>query len=200
MGGIKEISFYLSYDDSYQKNRPIPKEYNLIPLDERVNIYHKYNDSYYDKFINKALEIFDKYNKQKKCNKNNLLLKYDPNDLKTCYKFNNDEHAHGGYQCNENGIWSDICSPYYCDIGYIFDTYKQKCIKDICIKDEGFEIINKPESEKENEDFPVYAIVLISVGSVLVLLILIIIIIKCCGKNKIDSDSIENLFENFNFT
>ena len=196
---IKEISFYLSYDDSYQKNRPIPKEYNLIPLDERVNIYHKYNDSYYDKFINKALEIFDKYNKQKKCNKNNLLLKYDPNDLKTCYKFNNDEHAHGGYQCSENGIWSDICSPYYCDIGYIFDTYKQKCIKDICIKDAEFEIINKPEPEKENEDFPVYAIVLVSVGSILVLLILIIIIIKCCSKNKIDSESIENLFESINF-
>ena len=80
-----------------------------------------------------------------------------------------------------------------------FWTYKQKCIKDICIKDEGFEKINKPEPEKENEDFPVYAIVLVSVGSVLILLILIIIIIKCCSKNKIDSESIENLFESINF-
>ena len=146
---IKEISFYLSYDDSYQKKSPIPKEYNLIPIDERVNIYHIYNDSYYDKFIDKALEIFDKYNKQKKCNKNNLLIKFDPNDMKTCYKFKNDEHAHGGYQCNENGTWSDICSPYYCDIGYIFDNYNKKCIKDICIKDEELEIISKPQPEKK---------------------------------------------------
>ena len=196
---IKEISFYLSYDDSYQKKSPIPKEYNLIPIDERVNIYHKYNDSYYDKFIDKALEIFDKYNKQKKCNKNNLLIKFDPNDMKTCYKFKNDEHAHGGYQCNENGTWSDICSPYYCDIGYIFDNYNKKCIKDICIKDEELEIISKPQPEKKNnEDFPDYAIVLISISSFLILLILIIIIIKYRSKNNLNSDSIEKLLENFN--
>ena len=170
-------------------------------MDERVNIFHKYNDSYYDEFINKALEIFDKYNNKKECNKNNLLLTFDPNDGKTCYKFDNDEHAHGGYQCSDNGTWSDICIPYYCDIGYIFDTYYNKCVKDKCIDDnntlQGKE--NIPETkEEENNEFPVYAIILISIGSVLVLVLIIMIIIKCFSKNLLKSDTIESLMSNLN--
>ena len=129
---INEISFYQSFNDT-NKN-PIPKEYTILPVDERVNIYHKYNDSYYDEFINKAKEIFDKYNIQKKCNKNNLLLTFDPNDGKTCYKFSNDKHAHGGYQCNNNGSWSTNCVPYYCDIGYIFDKKQKNVLKIFVLK------------------------------------------------------------------
>ena len=36
--------------------------------------------------------------------------------------------------------WSNICKPFYCDIGYYYDTYQKKCIEDICtegIKDKG---------------------------------------------------------------
>ena len=126
---ISHVSFYQSFDYSYQGNKTIPKEYNIFPVDERVNIYQRYNDYLYDTFIQKALEIFEKYNINKKCNPNNLLLTLDPNDEKTCYIFNNDKHAHGGYKCEENGEWSNNCIPYYCDIGYIFDTYKNICIK-----------------------------------------------------------------------
>ena len=200
---IKDTSFYLSYDDSFQKKNPIPNEFEIFPVDERVNIFHKYNDSYYDEFINKALIIFDKYNNKKECNKNNLLLTYDPNDGKTCYKFDNDEHAHGGYQCSDNGTWSDICIPYYCDIGYIFDTYYNKCVKDKCIDDnntiQGKENIPETKEEEENNELPVYAIILISIGSVLVLLIIItIIIIKCFSKNLLKSDTVETLMPNLN--
>ena len=36
--------------------------------------------------------------------------------------------------------WSNICKPFYCDIGYYYDTYQKKCIEDICTegkKDKG---------------------------------------------------------------
>ena len=82
----------------------------------------------------------------KKCNRNNLLLKFDPNDEKTCYVFDDDEHAHDGYQCGEDGEWSNICVPYYCDIVYIFDTLNKKCIKDIWKED------GSDEEEEKNED------------------------------------------------
>jgi hypothetical protein len=42
---------------------------------------------------------------------------------------------HGGYECNDEGFWSDKCVPSYCDNGYYFDEIKVECIKDICIDD-----------------------------------------------------------------
>ena len=173
---ISHVSFYQSFDYSYQGNKTIPKEYNIFPVDERVNIYQRYNDYLYDTFIQKALEIFEKYNINKKCNPNNLLLTLDPNDEKTCYIFNNDKHAHGGYKYKENGEWSNNCIPYYCDIGYIFDTYKNICIKDTCVEE---------EEEKEgiidsnSEDgFPAYAIVLISVSGAFTLSLVGVLLYK----------------------
>ena len=83
--------------------------------------------------MDKAKEVLKKYNEDKKCNPNNLELLYDPNNKKDCYSFTDDPHAHGGYVCDVNtSTWSNICKPYYCDIGYYFDKYKNKCIKDIC--------------------------------------------------------------------
>ena len=199
---MNDFSYYLSYNDSYKNKNMIPREYYEYPVDEKVNIYHKYNDSFYDEFVDKALEIFDKYNNQKKCNKYNLLLTYDPNDGKNCFKFDDDEHAHGGYQCNQDGIWSDICIPYYCDFGYIFDTYYNKCIKDICINESIELSISKTKSDiinpdsgikSENEDFPACTIALIVVSAALILLIIIIVIIKCFRKNNINLDIAESL-------
>ena len=67
------------------------------PVDERFDVFEGYNDSLYDKFMQKAKEVFKKYNEDKKCNPNNLELLYDPNNKKDCYVFENDPHAHGGY-------------------------------------------------------------------------------------------------------
>ena len=126
---------------------------------------------------------------------------YDNNDENTCYKFDDDEHAHGGYQCNDYGTWSNICMPYYCDIGYYFNTYTKKCVKDICIEEIKIKSIKNPGNDdfepapkNENEKvFPTYAIILISIGSVLILLLIITIIIKCFCKNNIDSYKLESL-------
>jgi len=45
------------------------------------------------------------------------------------------KNMHGGFECNENGNWSDKCIPFYCDIGYYYDTYEKRCKIDICIND-----------------------------------------------------------------
>ena len=143
---IAGVTIYESYNYSYQEKNPIPREYLINPVDERVDIFESYNDNIYDKFMEKAKEIFRKYNEDNKCNPNNLNLLYDPNNKRECYTFENDEHAHGGYECNSStGNWTNICKPYYCDIGYYFDKFKNKCIKDLCIEDK------EDEEDKENK-------------------------------------------------
>ena len=177
-------TIFESYNYSYQIKNPIPREYLVHPVDERVNIYQNYDDSLYDKFIDEAKKIFKRYNEEQYCNKDNLKLLYDPNNKEECYTFENDPYAHGGYECDPlTGKWSKVCKPYYCDIGYYFDVYQNKCIQDQCTEntDEG-------EEDKEEEKFPVWAIVLISVVSVLILVIIVIIIYKfCCSKAKRES-------------
>ena len=140
---ITVLTFRESFNYSYQAPNPTPREYLLNPVDERVHIYQRYNDTLYDDFIKEAKKIFKKYNEDQKCNPDNLLLTYEP-DNKECYSFQEIPHAHGGYECNkETQKWSNICRPYYCDIGYYFDTYQNKCIEDICT--EG--------NEKDNDNF-----------------------------------------------
>jgi hypothetical protein len=118
------ITFHESFSDNYQDNNSIiyPLEYMKFPIDERVNIYNLYVSD----FINEGLNIVEKYKKE--CNPDNkkLLLLND-----SC-KFENDSHAHGGFQCGNDGKWSNVCVPSYCDEGYIFDTFYRKCIKDEC--------------------------------------------------------------------
>ena len=125
-------------------------EYEVTPVDEIVEIYPKYENTYnilneegYESFINESLKIFEKY--KTKCNpKNNklLLLTSDCDG-----KFRNN-YTHGGYKCNENGTWSQECVPSYCDIGFIFDHTKHKCVIDIC-SDSKPEYDPDPENETE---------------------------------------------------
>ena len=125
------ITVIESFNYTCQNKNPIPREFLVKPVDERVNISELYDDSKYDKFIEKAKEIFKKYNEEKKCNKDNPYLLFEPND-KECYKIENDSYAHGGYECNKDtGEWSNLCKPFYCDIGYYFDVVRGKCIKDL---------------------------------------------------------------------
>ena len=149
---IVGISYAETFGDNYKEKNEIPLEYDFDPVDERVDIYNEYSDEIYQNFIDKGKEIFKKYNQDKKCNKKNKKLLLDPNDGKTCYKFDNDEHAHGGYICNDDGTWSDICVPYYCDFGYFFNTHIKKCVKYKCIEsDEDQQIQNIKQENGIND-------------------------------------------------
>ena len=153
---VSGITWAETYDDYYIKKDPYPREYLLDPVDERVDIYEPYTDDKYQLFIDKANEIFDKYNKNGECNNKNKKLTLDPMNTDECYVFEDDIHAHGGYECDDEGKWSKVCRKYYCDLGYYYNIYKDKCERDICANDEGEEDIylndNYENTIKLNKD------------------------------------------------
>ena len=167
---IRGVTIYESYNYTYQEKNPTPREYLIHPVDERINIFSSYDDSLYENFISEAIKIFKKYNEDNECNPDNLELLYEPNNNE-CYNFENDSHAHGGYECDkETKRWSKICKPFYCDIGYYFDKYQNKCIKDICteVKDDG----------DDDNPIKIWMIIVIIVSAILIIVIIIIIISK----------------------
>ena len=105
-------------------NLNIPLEYLVTPVDERVEIYQHFKDINYNLFINEALKIIKRY--KMKCNSNNKKLILI---TKKCDgKFEN-KYTHGGYECGDNGFWSNKCVPSYCDIEFVFNHKLKKCIK-----------------------------------------------------------------------
>ena len=104
-------------------NLNIPLEYLVFPVDERVDIFHPFKDIYYDTFIKEALKILDKY--KTRCNPNNKKLIYLSDKCKN--KFEND-YTFGGYECDDNGFWSNKCIAMHCDIKYVFNHQLNKCI------------------------------------------------------------------------
>ena len=104
-----------------------PLEYEVIPPDINSNISVNFDEELYEKFINKAKEILEKYKNE--CNPNNKNL------IKISEKCDNsfgNKYTHGGFECGDNGKWNNICVPSYCDPGYFFNKKKKQCIKDIC--------------------------------------------------------------------
>ena len=136
---IESLGFSLSYtimeifsELDYEDKKNIPLEYQINKIDERVNIYNGYDDSKYQNFIDEAKKIFKKYETQCNPKNKNLLLINDK-----CYFLG--AHLHGGFPCDDNGFWNKKkCVPSYCDIGYVYDKIKNKCIKDYCFKKEEF--------------------------------------------------------------
>ena len=130
-------------------NNNIPLEYEVSTPDEKSGIYEGFDGDSYNKFIDKAKEIFDKYKNECNSNNKNLLKISEECDE----KFNN-KYTHGGYECGDDGKWSNNCIASYCDSGYTFDKINKKCIKDTCSSlepDEEEEEEEENESEKEKE-------------------------------------------------
>ena len=100
-----------------------PMEYQVFPVDEYFKFYEELNNDTYLSYVNQAKRIVEKYKTE--CNANNkklLLISEECNN-----KFG-DSHMHGGFECADDGKWSEKCMPSYCDEGYIFDSVDQKCI------------------------------------------------------------------------
>ena len=161
------LTSFEAYSYDYQGKNPIPQEYTSYPVDEHVDIYEEYSDSNYQKFIDEAKRIFNKY--ENKCNKDNKLLLLEDDN---CYNIEGDKHAHGGYPCGNNGEWDKTkCQAFYCDIGYYYDTYQKKCRKDICIKSD--------DDNDDDKDSWVFLTTIIAASlSILIAIIFIIYIYK----------------------
>ena len=111
-----------------------PLEYEVTPVDEKVNVYfdkvYSSNDRIYASdltvFIEDSLKIFEKYKTY--CNPNNKKLLLITSECDSKFK----KHTHGGHECGDDGLWTKKCGASYCDIGYIFDHKNKKCIKNVC--------------------------------------------------------------------
>ena len=146
LGYYAGITFVETFDPN-DKNIPrIPMEFLIYPVDLTVNIYNKYNDNKYDRFIKEAKKIFDKYNKlDGNCNPDNKYLYYETNECDAKLKI---EHAHGGYICGSDGKWNTSeCIAAYCDKGFILNDNKTECFEDPCESIKLNEITIKDEVE-----------------------------------------------------
>ena len=140
------ITYAESFDDSYQNLNPIPREYTVDLVDERVPIYGPYSDDLYNDFISKADSIFKKY--ENECNKNNSRLLLDDEKC-----FINDNRK-GGRPCGEDGKW-DItkCEAYYCKLGYYYDKIKKECVLDICTNGKEIDIYLDNEAYNKTKEY-----------------------------------------------
>ena len=100
-----------------------PIEYSVLPVDERVEIFEYLKGSNYQMFIDEAKKVLEKYKNQ--CNPKNKKLVLVNNECDN--KFGN-EYTHGGYECGDDGKWTNNCVPSYCDPGYVFNYKENKCV------------------------------------------------------------------------
>ena len=71
---VSIMTFIEVFDDSYQAEFRFPREYKMVPVDYRVDIYSFYSDDVYDEFIEKGKQIHRKFNEDNYCNFNNQKL------------------------------------------------------------------------------------------------------------------------------
>ena len=195
-------------------NMSIPLEYVITPVDEFQPFYELYSDETYEKFIKIVKDIHKKY--KTNCNpKNKKLVKVSSE----CDKYFDNNYTHGGYECGDDGIWSNKCVISYCDLGYIFDYNENRCIKDFCSdfgkEDKEEEEDKKEEEEKEEEEnqrkkendedeeddegISKTGLAIIISASIIVLIIVIIIIV-ILFLNKKKKDSHEQLVSNISMS
>ena len=130
------FSTYITYTEKFDPNDKespkAPMEFKIYPVDEISDIYVEYDDDIYDRFIEEAKRIFDKYNdlENGQCNPDNKFLFYETKD---CDKILKIDKAHGGYLCGSNGKWNtNNCIAAYCEEGFILNDDRTKCIRDPC--------------------------------------------------------------------
>jgi hypothetical protein len=165
-----KITLQFAYIQSFTdpNNMSIPLEYIVTPVDERMALYENFNESNYNVFVEKAKEIFAKY--QKKCSKiNKNLVLFNS-------KCTFEGKIGGGNPCGDDGEWNtSTCVPAYCDSNYIFDKKNQKCMFDNCTILESYPF------------FYLFAIIyflsfIITIG----MMIYGCVICCCCSKKKIN--------------
>ena len=144
---FNQISYGPSYKNQFiEGNLDYPEEFQVTPVDERIDIYNAYDDSLYQNFIDNAKNIFKKYNEEGKCNPDNKNLKMLS---KECDKeFNS--FTHGGYECGKNGKWTKKCKPFYCHKNYYFGYVNKICVKDVF--PEKYSMYYSNESEYDEKD------------------------------------------------
>ena len=183
---IKKLGFSFTYpymetfsklDSKDEMNYPLEYVVNLV--DERVGFYNGYDDLLYQDFIDESLRIFDYY--KERCNPNNKKL------LKISEKCTfSDSKMRGGYECNDEGYWSENCIPSFCENGYRLDKKENKCVEDICLKQRQAEEEEEKKRKNSQDDgkessIKAFKIVTRVFFSLLILCIIIFLVCHCIG-------------------
>ncbi|ELP89294.1 hypothetical protein EIN_488260 [Entamoeba invadens IP1] len=158
MGVSTTVTYFETYKFNYDLTETVPREFIPNEIDERVDIYG-YSEDKIDLFMDKALEIVEKYKTE--CNSRNKRLVKETSECDSKITI---EHAHGGYLCGDDNKWTPTCAASYCDDGYKFDYKNQKCIEDVC------------HTLKEDDDTWIWITIGV-VGGVLFLAVVIAIIV-----------------------
>ena len=114
---VPEAQFFYADADL---NKPL--EYSVTPVDEIVDLFQYLKGSTYQSFVDEAKRIFEKYKTQ--CNPYNKRLVFVTDECNN--KFENG-YTHGGFECGDDGKWTNKCVPSYCDAGYVFNYKTYKC-------------------------------------------------------------------------
>ena len=169
---VMQLPAYQLFFDKNNMEKPL--EYDVFPVDERVQYYKYFNDENYNDYINISKTILKKY--KTKCNPKNKKLLLITSE---CDKEFDNKYTHGGYECGENGNWTKKCVASYCDLGYIFDHNKKKCVVDTCSN-----LVKKKGKDKNNTALVVILVIL----AIIILLIVILFVLHKYKKNKNDLD------------
>ena len=162
--GLASLTCISSYHEFQESH--IPQEYDVQIPDKRIKIYHEYDDTFYQEFINESIEVLDSY--KENCNPNHKMLVLFSDECKF------DNHLHGGYACGSDFKWNKSnCIPVYCDGGYYYNKISNSCIK--------YPMENNKEEEIDDNDFVWILIVIII--CVIVILIVLTLILLYRGKS-----------------
>jgi len=157
----------------------MPFEYSFKAVDERIELYEKFDEENYDFMIDEANRIINQYKTD--CNVDNPKLVLF-NDECT---FSDDKHGRGGYGCGSDGKWNySLCVKTYCEEGYYMDLNDNMCKKNLCFKHKLKDDYPKFEDDKDNNGFPIWAIIIIIIVICLII-IGVILLIKKYKKDKI---------------
>ena len=166
----------------------IPLEYTITPVDEIKPIYEFFNEGNYDKFISISKEIIEKYKTQ--CNPENKKLLLIDSECDKSFKNN---YTHGGYECGSDGKWNKKkCVASYCDLGFIFDHIKKKCVVDFCSKmsegrvidDDDIEPVNPDDKKNDNGKRNMWLIIGGCALGLILIIIIAFLICRCRRKNQ----------------
>ena len=153
---LKKLGFtpYITYTEKFDPNDKsspkVPMEFKIYSVDEISDIHIKYEDDIYDRFIEEAKRIFNKYNdlENGKCNPDNKFLFYETED---CDKKLTINKAHGGYLCGSDGKWNTSnCIDAYCEQGFILNDDRTECIRDPC---QDIELVEVPVNSTNNIEY-----------------------------------------------
>ena len=164
--GITCIASFHEFQESH-----IPQEYDVQIPDKRIKIFHPYDDTYYQTFIEEAIKVLDYY--KENCNPNNKIF------VKLSDECKFDNHLHGGFRCGSDSKWNKSdCVPAYCDTGYYYNRLSNSCI------------VYPMEGNGKNGKTWLYIVIGASAAGVIIIVIVVLLII-CYKKHYLCFNKVE---------